>query len=102
MTTMLYCKALDLTKAEQDCVRAALHFLKIRLGSWRVLAEALHIDPRKLSDLATPKGRTISPTLAFRVARFAKVPMESLLTGTFPAPGTCPYCGHVPDPEPET
>lgn len=94
---MLHCDALDLTREEQNHVRAAIHFLKTRVGGWKTLAKVLHVEPRFLADHATPKGRTITPTLAFRIARFAKVPMEDVLSGTFPAPGTCPHCGHRPE-----
>lgn len=86
---------LDLTKEEQRHVRGALQFLRRRVGSWRQLAKALHMVERTLTNMSHPSGKTITPLVAFRAARFAKVSMDDLLAGNFPAPGTCPYCGHV-------
>ena len=37
--------------------------------------------------------RAASPMVAFRVARFAGVGVDDVLTGAFPPPGTCPHCG---------
>ncbi len=31
-------------------------------------------------------------------AKFAKVGVDDVLTGKFPAPGTCPHCGHHSEP----
>ena len=84
---------LDLTAEEQDHVRAALHFLHRRTGDWLVLAKALHFKRSTLTGAAY--GAAVTPVVAFRVARFAKVSVDDVLTGRFPAPGTCPYCGHV-------
>jgi hypothetical protein len=30
-----------------------------------------------------------------RIARFAKIGVDDLHAGNFPAAGTCPHCGHV-------
>lgn len=84
--------SLDLTKDEQNNVRAALQFLRQRVGGWDQLARVLHLCKRTLAGLG--QGRAINPLIAFRVARFVRVPMEELLNGSFPAPGTCPFCGH--------
>ena len=32
--------------------------------------------------------------LVVRVARFASVGVDDVLTGKYPPPGTCPHCGH--------
>lgn len=84
---------LDLTREEQDHVRAALHFLRTRTGGWGTLAAALGFTERTLVNVG--QGRNVSERLVIRLARFAKVSVDALLAGEFPAPGTCPYCGHV-------
>jgi hypothetical protein len=93
MRTSRASATLDLTKDEQANVRAALQFLRHRVGGWEQLAKVLHLCKRTLAGLG--QGRAINPLIAFRVARFVRVPMEELLMGTFLAPGTCPFCGHV-------
>jgi hypothetical protein len=86
----------DLTKEEQTHVRTALKFLHHRTGGWEPLAKVLGFAARTLANVG--EGRPTSASLAFRIARFAKVKVDDVLTGRFPAPGTCPYCGHCPDP----
>ena len=85
-------KAIDLTPEEQTHVRTALCFLRARCGGWAPLAKVLHVKCRTLSNVA--RGCTIGPTVAFRVARLAKVGVDDVLAGKFPPPGTCPHCGH--------
>ncbi len=79
----------DLSTQEQTNVRTALRFLRIRVGSREQLAKVLHV-----SESCFDSGRQITASLAFRVARFAKVGIDDLLAGDFPPAGTCPYCGH--------
>ena len=38
--------------------------------------------------------RPATPTMAFRIAKLAGVGVDDVLAGRFPAPGTCPQCGH--------
>jgi len=83
----------DLSPTEQTNVRTALKFLRTRTGRWGTLAKALRFSEGALANAAS--GRTsVSPTLVFRIAKFASVPVDDVLTGRFPAPGTCPHCGH--------
>lgn len=88
----------DLNAQEQAHVRAALQFLRGRFGTWKALSRALHVQERTLSYIG--QGRPASPAVVFRVARFAKVSVDDVLSGKYPAPNTCPYCGHTPDAEP--
>jgi hypothetical protein len=83
----------DLTAAEQTHVRTALKFLRSRCGTWETVAKILRLAAATLNGAATGR-RTVSPLIAFRVARLAKVSVDDVLTGHFPAPGTCPHCGH--------
>jgi hypothetical protein len=85
----------DLTAAEQTNVRTALKFLRTRCGSWVALAKVLGIGELSLASVMHSR-RAVSASLTFRVARLAKVSVDDVLAGRFPAEGTCPYCGHCP------
>jgi hypothetical protein len=82
----------DLTKEEQANVRAALSFLRIRLGAEQV-AKAVRAN-RATVRRVLGAGQGVSASLAVRVARLASVGVDDVLTGTFPPAGTCPHCGH--------
>ena len=82
----------DLTPQEQTHVRTALRFLRTRCGTWSALSKALRLGQNTVANVIG--GRAVGPVVAFRVARFAKASVDDVLTGRFPAPGTCPYCGH--------
>jgi len=84
----------DLTAAEQTNVRTALKFLRTRCGSWTVLSRALGFGESTIGNVVTG-FRPVSPVVAFRVAKLAKVGVDDVLQGRYPEPGTCPHCGHV-------
>lgn len=87
----------DLTDQEQANVRAAMRFLAIRCGGWKILAAALGLSKHTVRHVQ--KGeKGVSARMALRVARLASVPVDSLLDGDFPSPGSCPYWGHHPAP----
>jgi hypothetical protein len=86
----------DLTAQEQANVRTALRFLRSRCGGWAPLGKALHLKDTTLCNVA--RGRAATPTLAFRVARLGGVGVDDVLAGRYPAPGTCPHCGHCEEP----
>lgn len=86
---------MGLTPKEQTNVRTALRFLRTKCGTWVALSRALHFGESTIGNVVN--GKAVTPTLAFRVARFAKAPVDDVLTGRFPAPGTCPHCGHKAD-----
>jgi hypothetical protein len=81
----------DLTTQEQAHVRAALRFLRAKCGGWRAVGKVLRVQRSTLGHALSK--RTISASLAVRVARFVGVGVDDLLTGQFPPPGTCPHCG---------
>lgn len=85
----------DLNAKEQANVRAALQFLRSRCGGWTPLAKALRMKDVSISQIA--RGKTATPTLAVRIAKLASVGVDDVLTGRFPEPGTCAYCGHRAD-----
>ena len=82
----------DLTAKEQDNVRAAIRFIHARCGTWVNAAKALRAQPGTL--LKSANGRAVSASTAVRVARFAGVTVDDVLTGKYPPAGTCPHCGH--------
>lgn len=86
----------DLTKEEQQRVRATLHHLRRQTGGWIPLAAALHYNTDSLEKIANARGRAVTPTLVLRVARLAATPIDDLLGGRY-RPGACPHCGHMPD-----
>jgi len=82
----------DLTNQQEANVRAALQFLRLRFGGWASVAKALRFKEQTLANVA--KGRSVSASMAVRVAKLVNVGIDDLLAGKFPPPGTCPYCGH--------
>lgn len=87
----------DLTEREQTNVRTALLFLRTRCGGWEALAKVLSRERTQLRHVA--HGRTVSASLAVRIARLARVGVDDVLTGKYPSPTACPHCGYVPDGE---
>lgn len=83
----------DLTSSEQAHARAALCFLRARCGGWEPLAKLLRVKEPTVRNVA--QGRTVSASLAFRVARLVKITVDDLLVGKYPPAGACPHCGHV-------
>lgn len=89
-------KPTDLTAAEQTNVRTALRFLHSRCGTWAAVGKALRFGESTIANVVEGRqGRGVSPLVVFRVARLAKVSVDDVLAGRFPAPGTCPHCGHL-------
>jgi hypothetical protein len=81
-----------LKDGEVAYVRAALDVLRIRVGSWRRLAEVMHIGRMRVNRVASGSRR---PDVAFavRLARVAGVPVEDITRGRFVRRGMCPMCG---------
>lgn len=85
----------DLTAQEQSNVRAALRFLRTRSGGYVPLSKAIGMQEKTMQ----PMARRVPPSagLAVRLARLAGVPVDDVLCGRYPAPGTCPHCGRSPE-----
>lgn len=83
----------DLTKEEQEYVRLALCYLRVKCGGTKSLSKVLHADIHILRDVLNG-DRAASASLTFRAARLAKVAIEDVLDGTYPPQGICPHCGH--------
>jgi hypothetical protein len=86
--------ATDFTAREIAAVRGALNFIHSRCGTWETVGRVLRIPGSTLGNVAGGH-RPVSAKLVLRVARFAGVGLDDVLTGKFPAPGTCPACGHA-------
>jgi len=86
----------DLTDKEQRAVRLALKFLRVRTGAYPALAKALRYNRQSLQKTAAGE-RPVTPALALRVARFAGVGMDDVLSGAWLSGRVCPHCGHPPD-----
>lgn len=84
----------DLTLTEQKHVRTALRYLRRRIGTWAAVSDAVKMAPKSLENVMA--GRTITASLALRVARVLDASFDDLLAGHF-LPGACPRCGYVPD-----
>lgn len=84
----------DLTVEEQRNVRAALRFLRTRLGGWDALVKATRLSRKTLENVS--HGQLSSAGLAIRLARVAQVPVDDVLAGRWPAPGMCAHCGRGP------
>jgi hypothetical protein len=87
----------DLTATEQTHVRTALKFLRLRCGTWAAVSKALRLGKNSACNVAA--GANVTPLVAFRVAQLAKVTVDDVLTGKFPAPGACPHCGQRAAPD---
>lgn len=85
-----------LTPKEQKNVRTALRYLRLRAGARVVVAEALRVAEDTIWKVLTGR-RNATASMAFRIARVADVSVDDVLAGRWPAPRTCPHCGHPPD-----
>jgi DNA-binding XRE family transcriptional regulator len=75
---------------------AALHFLRIRVGTWKMLAKALGFELSTMKNI--DKGvNPASVNLAFQVSRLACVPFDDVVSGRYPLDGACPHCGRGPE-----
>jgi hypothetical protein len=84
----------DLTTQEQTNIRTALKFLRGRFGTWELVAKALRFGDSTVGNVIHGHNAA-SVVVAFRIARLVKVPVDDVISGKFPAPGTCPHCGHL-------
>lgn len=85
----------ELTLTEQRHVRTALRHLRIQIGAWKPIAAGLHLAYDTVEKVVNER-RPVTVNVAFRVAHFLEVPLETLLSGSF-LPGACPRCGFIPD-----
>ncbi len=85
-----------LSKEQRANVMAALRFLRIRVGTWKMLAKALGFELSTMKNI--DKGvNPASVNLAFQVSRLACVLFDDVVSGRYPLAGTCPHCGRGPE-----
>jgi hypothetical protein len=84
-----------LTAEEQRHTLAALHFLRTRLGNWKLLAKALGFEHCTLLGVKKRRKRA-SVNMAYAVAKLAGVTFDDVTAGRYPVPGMCPHCGGGP------
>ena len=88
----------ELSAQEQAHVRAVLRLMRVRCAGWAGVAKFSKLNPHSLRHVMA--GAPVSAGLAFRVARLVGTSIDDLLAGRYPAPGTCPFCGHRAEVEP--
>ena len=84
----------DLTAEEIANVKRAISVLRVRFGGYAKLAEAMGTKRSTLLAATERRGKP-SVSTALRAARLAGAPLEDLLSGAWPKPGSCPMCGRV-------
>ena len=84
----------DLSLEEQEHVRNALILVRLQFGGGKALAQMLRFDHATIIHVCRSR-RSVTASMAFRVARLVGVSIDDLLAGRFPAPGTCPRCGYA-------
>lgn len=63
-------------------------------ANWEILGAQLRFEASTIIHVVNER-RSVSPTMAFRVARLAKVSIDGLLSGRFrPPANVCVNCGH--------
>lgn len=82
----------ELTADQEEYVRAALRFARVRYGAWKRLAKALGMKHFTLWQATQRRRRRPTAGLALRVARLVGVPVEDVLSGAWPKDGQCPTC----------
>jgi hypothetical protein len=86
-----------LTVKEQANVRAALCYLRARLGTWAMVAKAVRSKRANLRRVLAGQRINGMRSLAGRIASAVGVPAQAVVTGAYPPPGTCPQCGRTPE-----
>lgn len=79
----------DLTKKEEENVRAALRYLHVRFETWENVAGSVGVSRELLRRVLN--GGYVTASVAFRVARRAGATVDDVLSGRFPS--ACPHCG---------
>jgi hypothetical protein len=81
----------DLETEEQEHVRTAMRFLRVRCGGWAQAATVLKYKRSTVQDAGLGHG-PVSASMAFRVARSLGTSIDELLAGKFAPPSICPSC----------
>jgi hypothetical protein len=83
-----------LTPEETACCRVALRVLQVRAGSLAKLAKQMNVSLGTLNFAARPRN-PFGTGMAYELSKVAGVPIDDILSGRFPKPGSCPHCGRT-------
>lgn len=83
----------DLTPEEQEHVRNAIILVRVQFGGWKPLGKMLRFDPATIIHVCRER-RSVSASLAFRLARLLGIGIDDLLAGKWPGDGACARCGY--------
>jgi hypothetical protein len=83
-----------LTAEEQARVRAALVFLRARMGTWAGVARCVRSKRANLRRVRAGQRINGMRGLARRLATAVGVSVGDVLAGRFPPAGTCCHCGN--------
>lgn len=78
-----------------QAVRLVLRYLRTVYGNWEVLAKQLKFDTTTVVHVVDER-RAVSTTMAFRVARLARISIDGLLAGRYQPPKDACDCGFKP------
>ncbi len=78
-----------------DHVRAAIRFLRYKVGDWQPLAAALGMKADSIGKVLRG-SRDVTAKLAYSVAWLTDVSIDDLLASRLLSPRTCPHCGRPP------
>lgn len=85
----------QLTPEESTNVLIALEYMVARVGGGQALAYRMGID-RTCVRRALKERPTPGAVIAWELSRVAQVPVEDIIAGKYPPPGSCPHCGGLP------
>lgn len=81
-----------LDPVEEERVRRAMEFLRLRYGNWNGVAKAMGYH-RVTIERVLNLRRTATAAFALRVAKQLGVTLGHVLSGARPKAGECPMCG---------
>lgn len=81
-----------LTPTERSRVKAALRFMRRRLGGTKALAHAMGMGDSFLEAICGTRGKP-SPGIALALSRICGATFDDLIAGRWPSATACPYCG---------
>jgi hypothetical protein len=81
-----------LDPVEEERVRHAMEFLRLRYGNWTGVAKAMGYH-RVTIERVLNLRRTATAAFALRVAKQLGVTLGDVLSGARPKAGDCPMCG---------
>ena len=81
-----------LTPEEAANVAVVVKVLCVRLGTTTNVAKAMQTNPKTIQRAVSGKKQP-SAGMAIKAAKLAGVPVDDVLSGEFPKPGSCPMCG---------